>query len=183
VGLGLCFPVAASAGALGHAAGGGPSPGSSGSIVITDHQLNPALSSFQKDLKSEGKAVLPQNPDSETWKVFFIAWLNKIPNVGDVNIVFYDPQPPKAGEAREPVQAYPIHTKPSAKILMSQIDLKPEEGFKAGNKYQVMITRLLPDGKEDVFARTTLELKDKDGRAPSQVKAPGTGHTEVQNGQ
>ncbi len=152
------YATSAGAGAPGHAAG--PAPGSSGSIVITDHLLNPAMSSFQKDIKTEGKASLPKNPDSETWKVFFVAWLNKAPNADDVNIVFYEPGPAKPGQAREPVQAYPIHTKSSAKILMSQIDLKPEDGFKAGGKYQVLITRLI-NGKEDVYARTTLELTDK----------------------
>jgi hypothetical protein len=156
---GALAPGAALAGP-GHAASGGPPPGSSGSIVITDHQLNPAMSTFTKDVKSEAKASLSKNPDSETWKVHFIAWLNKSPNADDVNIVFYDQQPPKPGQAREPVQAYPIHTKSTAKILMSQIDLKPEDGFKAGGKYQVLITRLI-NGKEDVFARTTLELTDK----------------------
>jgi hypothetical protein len=147
----------------GHAAGhaGGPVPGSSGSIVITDHQLNPALSSFQKDLKSEAKASLPKNADSDTWKVHLIAYLNRAAGSEDVNVVFYDPQPVKPGQAREPVQAYPIRTKASAKIVISQLDLKPEDGFKAGGKYEVLVTRLLATGKEDVYARGTLELTDK----------------------
>ena len=166
IGLG----VAGHAGAAPHtAATGGPAPGSSGSIVITDHQLNPSLSSFQKDLKSEAKTTLAKNPDSDTWKVHFIAYLNHASGSEDVNVVFYDPQPPKAGQPREPIQAYPLHTKPNAKIVISQLDLKPEEGFKAGGKYQVLVTRLLVSGKEDVFARGSIELTDK--AAPDKAAA------------
>lgn len=154
--LGLFF----SAAVAGSAAAGGPAPGSTGSIVITDHELNPALSSFHKDLKSEARASLARNPETETWRLHFIAYLNRAPGADDVNLVFYDPQPPKAGQPREPVQAFPIHTKATAKILMSQIDLKPEDGFKPGGKYQVLVTRLI-NGKEDVYARGTVELTDK----------------------
>ena len=48
-----------------------------GAIVITDHMLNPALSSFQSDLKSEAKSSSAQNPDTESWKVHFVAHLKK----------------------------------------------------------------------------------------------------------
>ena len=139
----------------------GPAPGSSGSIVITDHQLNPALSSFQKDLRSEAKTTLAKNPDSDTWKIHFIAYLNHATSE-DVNVVFYDPEPLKPGQTREPIQAYPLHTKSNAKIVISQLDLKPEEGFKPGGKYQVLVTRLLTNGKEDVYARGSIELTDKE---------------------
>ena len=63
--------------------------------MITDHELNPALSSFQKDLRSEAKASLGKNPDSETWKLHFIAYLTRAPGADDVNLVFYDPFSPK----------------------------------------------------------------------------------------
>ena len=156
VALGLLLAAAAA----GPAVAGGPAPGSSGSIVITDHELNPALSSFHKDLKSEARSSLVRNPETETWRLHFIAYLNRAPGADDVNLVFYDPQPQKGGQPREPIQAFPIHTKASAKILMSQIDLKPEDGFKPGGKYQVLVTRLI-NGKEDVYARGTIELTDK----------------------
>ena len=41
---------------------------------------------------------------------------------------------------------------------MSNLDLRPDRGFKEGGKYQVLITRLI-NGKEEVYARTLLELK------------------------
>lgn len=150
-----------------------------GSIVITDHKLNPALSSFQKELKTENKLALTKDPDSDSWKVFFVANLSKQAGSEDVNVVFYDakdaaPKDKKAAAEREPVQAYPIRTKPTAKVLMSELSLKPEEGFKVGGKYQVLITRLI-NGKEDVYARTTLELKDVgEGVKAKEVRAPNT---------
>jgi hypothetical protein len=136
--------------------------------------LNPALSTFQSDLKSEAKASLTQNEESESWKVHFIAHLKKSPGSPDVNIVFYEigqaakqagkeaekapPKPVAKADAREPVQAYPIKTKQTATMLISEVTLKKEEGFKPGVKYQVLITRLI-NGKEEVYARTSLELK------------------------
>lgn len=157
------------------AVAGGPAPGA---IVITDHMLNPALSTFQSDLKSEAKASLTQNEESESWKVHFIAHLKKSPGSPDVNIVFYEigqaakqagkeaakedakapPKPVAKADAREPVQAYPIKTKQTATMLISEVTLKKEEGFKPGMKYQVLITCLI-NGKEEVYARTSLELK------------------------
>ncbi len=143
-----------------HAQAGGPAPGT---IVITERMLNPALSTFQSDLKSEARATLTKNSDSESWKVHFVAHLKKSPGSPDVNIVFYElgqaaKAASKSAEPREPVQAYPIKTKQTATILISEVNLKTEEGFKPGGKYQVLITRLI-NGKEEVYARTSLELK------------------------
>lgn len=56
------------------------------------------------------------------------------------------------------MQAYPIRTKRDAKIMLATLEIKPEDGFKVGGKYSVLITRLL-NGREDIYARTTLELK------------------------
>ena len=66
--------------------------------------------------------------------------------------------PVKAGQPKEPVQAYPLRTKATARMLQASIDLKDEDGFKAGKKYTVLITRLV-GGKEEVYARSALELK------------------------
>ena len=155
--LGLSFSLLVAAATPSRA--GGPVPGT---IVITERMLNPALSSFQSDLKSEARSTLTKNPDSESWKVHFIAHLKKSPGSPDVNIVFYEVgQAAKAAvkaSEREPVQAYPIKTRQTATMLISEVNLKTEEGFKPGGKYQVLITRLI-NGKEEVYARTSIELK------------------------
>ena len=41
---------------------------------------------------------------------------------------------------------------------MADVEIKPEDGFKAGNKYNMLVTRLI-GGHEEVYARTTIELK------------------------
>ena len=74
-------------------------------------------------------------------------------------MVFYDAaQPSEPGQAREPILFAEIGTAADTKVLMSNLDLRPDQGFKEGGKYQVLITRLI-NGKEEVYARTLLELK------------------------
>jgi hypothetical protein len=172
----LCLGLLLCAAAVSTEAQAGP-----GSIYITDHKVNPAASNFVRELKAENKAALLRDPDSASWKVYFVANLTKAAGAEDVNIVFYDlkdkadkGKKPQPGQDLEPVQAYPIRVKPTAKVLMSEVDLKPEEGFKPGGKYQVLITRLV-NGKEDVYARTTLELKDtEEGKKARDYKAPNS---------
>lgn len=129
--------------------------GPNGSIVLTDKKIDAGARNFKKEVKASAKTVIAKPAESENWHLYFVAYLNRAPGDPDVNIVFYDPA--QKGE-REPVNAYPIHTKPTAKILVSDVEIKPEEGFKPGKKYQVLITRLV-NGKEDVYARSTVELK------------------------
>ena len=130
-----------------------------GSIVVTERKLNPGMRSFQEDLKTEAKKVLTKKPEHENWKVFFVAYLKKAAGDSKVNVVFYDAnQPSKPGQLREPLTYAEIGTKPDTKVLMSDLDLRPDQGFKEGGKYQVLITRLV-NGKEEVYARTMLELK------------------------
>ena len=95
-----------------------------GSIVVTERRMNPALRSFQEDLKTEATKVLTKKPEHENWKIHFAE----------------------------------IGTKPDTKVLMSDLELRPDQGFKEGGKYQVLITRLI-NGKEEVFARTLVDLK------------------------
>jgi len=130
-----------------------------GSIVVTERRLNPALHSFQEDLKTEARKVLSKKPELENWKIFFVAYLKKAAGDSKVNVVFYDAaQSNKPGQPREPIHFAEIGTKPDTKVLMSDLDLRPDQGFKEGGKYQVLITRLI-NGKEEVYARTQLELK------------------------
>ncbi len=130
-----------------------------GSIVVTERKLNPYLNSFQQDLKTEAKKVLTKQGERESWKVYFVAYLKKAAGDSKVNVVFYDAnEKAKPGQERDPVHFAEIGTKPDAKVLMSEVELRPDLGFKEGGKYQVLITRLI-NGKEEVYARTQLELK------------------------
>lgn len=124
----------------------------SGTVIITDHQMDPKSPTFEKDLKKAQKASLTK--DAAGWHVYFVAYLKKVAGSTDVNLVFYDLTEGKGAQGN----AYPIGTQADAKIIMSDILVNPEQDFKAGHKYDVRITRLV-NGKEDIYARTKLELK------------------------
>lgn len=134
----------------------GPQPGTPGTITITDKKLDVAKVTSVKDLKSEQRGILKKGADELGWKVYLVAHLNRAPGSDEVNLVFYD-QAPKPGQPREPVNAFAIHTKKDAKIMTAEVEIRPDEGFKPGGKYTVFITRLI-GGKEEVYARTTLDL-------------------------
>lgn len=122
-----------------------------GTLVITDIRVDPGPS-FEKDLKAAQKSVLGKQ--GETWHVYFVAFLKKPAAAEDLFVVFY-----KQGESKhESVNNYPVHTKMGAKIVMADFEIRPDDGFKAGGKYKVLVTRLV-GGREDVYASTTLELK------------------------
>jgi len=123
-----------------------------GTIGVTDHALDPSSKTFDRDLRKAMRTSLKADASGH-WHVYFVAYLNKAPGAEEVNAVFYDLPLKKDDQP----SAFPIQTKPSARILMSDLDLSPEQGLKAG-KYQLRITRLV-DGKETVLAKTNLELK------------------------
>ncbi len=124
----------------------------SGSLLITDHAMDPKSPTFERDLRRAAKTALPRVGDG--WHLYFVAYLKRSPGAPELNLVFYETQ----GGKREQVNVFPIQTQESAKVLMSEAEISPENGFKVGGKYQVLLTRLI-GGKEEVYARTTLELK------------------------
>ena len=124
-----------------------------GTLIVTDKRIDTSPENFEKEARAAARTSLGKSGDG--WKVHFVAWLKKAPGAEEINIVFYD----AAGKSREPVNHYPIRTKPTVKVLVSEVDIKPEDGFKAGGKYNVLITRLI-GGREEVYARTTLQLTD-----------------------
>jgi hypothetical protein len=124
--------------------------GAGAGIYITDHALDPASKTFDKDVKKMAKPALEKS--GEKWHVYFVAYLSKPADADELNIVFYN-----AANLKEEPNAFPIHTKTGAKVLMSDVEVGPEDGVKPG-KYDVRITRLV-GGKEVVFARTKLQLK------------------------
>jgi hypothetical protein len=126
--------------------------GSPGSMVLTAEQVDTADSNFEKNAKSKQISTLTKN--GEQWTLYFLAFLKKAAGSKQVQLVFYD----EAEKKHEPTNAFPIDTQPSAKILTSSVTFSADQGFKAGHKYNVMVTRLV-GGHEDVYARATITLK------------------------
>jgi hypothetical protein len=121
-----------------------------GTIVVTDHALDPKSGSFEKELKKAQKTSLAKTNGS--WHVYFVAYLNKAAGTKELNFVFYE-LGKKGGEPT----AFPIGTQESAKIVMSDFEISSEQGVTPG-KYEVRVTRLA-NGKEEVYAKAKLELK------------------------
>jgi hypothetical protein len=144
------------AGPAASAASGCIGGGAQGTITITEKMIEPASASNAAALKAAQRCSLAKQADEDGWHINLVAHLNRPPGAEEVNIVFYD-LVPKPGP-REAVQAYPIRTRKDGKVMLATLEIKPEDGFKAGGKYSVLITRLI-NGREDIYARTTLELK------------------------
>lgn len=145
-------PVAAPAAA----AVGCPGGGLPGTLTITEKKLEPSDANNLKLLKAEQRCVIVKPKDEEGWTLYIVAHLNRPPGADSVNLVLFDQaQPATPGNE---VQAYPLRTKKDAKVLMATAEIKPEEGFKAGGKYNILLTRLV-GGKQEVYAKTTVELK------------------------
>lgn len=132
-------------------------PGTLGTITITEKKIETSVVNSPKELKAAAVSSLTKGKEDDGWKVYFVAHMNRAPGAEEVNIAFYD-QSPKPGQPREAVNFYPMRTKKDGKIMMAEIEIKPEDGFKVGGKYNVLLTRLI-NGKEEVYARTTVELK------------------------
>jgi hypothetical protein len=126
--------------------------GAPGSMVLTAEQVDTSDSDFEKNAKKKQISTLSKS--GEQWTLFILAFLKKSAGSKEVQLVFYD----AADKKHEPTNAFPIETQPSAKILTSQVTFNADQGFKAGHKYNVMVTRLI-GGHEDVYARSTITLK------------------------
>ena len=121
-------------------------------MVLTSEQVDANDANFEKDAKSKQVTSLTKSGDQ--WTLYFLAFLKKAAGSKEVQLVFYD----AAEKKHEPTNAFPIETVPNAKILVSSVNFSGDQGFKAGHKYNVMVTRLI-GGHEEVYARTTVTLK------------------------
>ena len=126
--------------------------GSPGTMVLTAEQVDTSDANFEKTAKSKQISTLSKS--GEQWTLYFLAFLKKAAGSKEVQLVFYD----SAEKKHEPTNAFPIETQPNAKILTSSVNFSGDQGFKAGHKYNVMVTRLI-GGHEEVYARSTITLK------------------------
>jgi hypothetical protein len=123
-----------------------------GSLFITPEQVDTSNTDFEKSLKQ--KAVHSIEKGGDQWTLYFVAFLKKAPGAKEVQLVFYD----TGVKGHEPTNNFPIETQSNAKILSSSVSFGPDQGFKAGHTYHVLITRLI-GGKEEVYARSEVTLK------------------------
>lgn len=123
-----------------------------GTLVVTGDPVDATDPNFEKDVKKHEVREIEKSGDQ--WTINFVAFLKKAAGSKTVQLVFYD----TAEKKHEPTNNFPIATQPSAKILTSSVNFSTDQGFKAGHRYNVMITRLI-GGHEEVYARSMLTLK------------------------
>jgi hypothetical protein len=127
-----------------------------GQLIVSDTQIR---SDYDDDkemiaaLKKAHKPSLSKPDGSETWSVYFIAFLSKKPGGKAVSLVFYD-----VSGKRTYVSAKEIQIDPSSNILVADVEVSEEDGIKKGHKYDVVLGRMV-GGREQVFARTKLSFK------------------------
>ena len=126
--------------------------GTPGTMVLSNEQIDTSDADFEKNAKKKAISSLAKSGDQ--WTLYFLAYLKKAAGAKEVQLVFYD----AAEKKHEQTNAFPIETQPKAKILTSSVTFSADQGFKAGHKYNVMVTRLI-GGHEDVYARSTITLK------------------------
>lgn len=135
-----------------------PGGGTSGTITVTEKKLDSSQVSSATVLKAEQRCTLGKEKSSDDWEVNLIAHLSRAIGAEQVNIVFYDQGSGKPETPGNEVNSFSIKTKKDTKIVIATLEINPDGGFKVGGKYSIVITRLV-NGREEVYAKTTLQLK------------------------
>jgi hypothetical protein len=109
---------------------------------------------YTKTLKKIHKSTFTKD-DSGNWTVHFLAFMKGAAGSDKVNIVFYD-----ITKGGKPDQVHYIEFNVTAaqKTLKSVFKLNADDPVKAGNKYDVRLTKVV-GGKEVILARVTLSFK------------------------
>lgn len=134
-----------------------PGGGASGTITVTEKKLDPSQVSNASVLKVEQRCTLAKDKSADEWELNLVAHLSRAIGAEQVNIVFYDQASGKPETPGNEVNSFSIRTKKDTKIVLATLEINPDGGFKVGGKYSIVITRLL-NGREEVYARTTLQL-------------------------
>ena len=126
--------------------------GAPGSMIITASPVDTSQSDFEKAAKQAQVKTIDKSGDE--WSFSFLAWLKRADPAPEINVAFYD----VAEKGHELVNAVAVSVPPRAKVMTSTVSIGPEQGFKPGHTYSVLLTRV-KDGKENVFAQSKLTLR------------------------
>ena len=127
-----------------------------GQIFASDEPLPDPTGSwgdYTKTLKKLHKTTFTKN-EAGGWVVHFLAFMKGTAGGTKVNIVFYDITKGKPDQ----IHYIEFNVTPTQKTLKSVFKLNADDPVKAGNKYDVRLTKVV-GGKEVILARTTLTFK------------------------
>jgi hypothetical protein len=128
----------------------------SGQIITTDQTIpDPGenTAAWVKELKKLNKTTFTKD-ENGNWTVHFLAFMKGAAGGDKLNIVFYDITKGKPDQ----VHYIEFNVTAAQKTLKSMFRLNADDPVKAGNKYDVRLTKVV-NGKEVVLARTTLTFK------------------------
>lgn len=123
-----------------------------GSMIITADPIDTTSSDFAKAAKEAQVKEVDKKGDQ--WSFSFLAWLKRADPASEINVAFYD----VATKGHELVNAVAVSVPPRAKVMTSTVSIGPDQGFKAGHTYHVLLTRV-KNGRENVFAQSKLTLR------------------------
>ncbi|MBI5479405.1 MAG: hypothetical protein HY906_11140 [Deltaproteobacteria bacterium] len=127
-----------------------------GQIITSDQPLpDPSgnTGAWVKELKKAHKSTFTKD-ENGNWQVHFLAFMKGAAGGNKLNVVFYDITKGKPDQ----VHYIEFNVTPTQKTLKSVFKLNTEDPVKAGNKYDVRLTKVV-GGKEVILARVTLTFK------------------------
>jgi hypothetical protein len=104
------------------------------------------------NIKKQEKKEITKSGDG--WKVHLLAFMNGPARATELKLAFFD----VGGKANEPVNSFDLTSTEKQNTMASQITLEASGGFKAGNRYRVVLLRL-NGNKETHLAKGEISLK------------------------
>jgi len=127
-----------------------------GQIICSDQPLpdpSGSWAEYTKSLKKLHKSTFTKD-ENGNWTVHFLAFMKGAAGGDKLNIVFYDITKGKPDQ----VHYIEFNVTATQKTLKSVFKLNADDPVKAGNKYDVRLTKVV-NAKEVILARTTLTFK------------------------
>lgn len=125
-----------------------------GQIIVSDQEIPADWESDQAmvaGLKKLHRTKVAKQ--GETWRFYFMGFLQKKAGAPQINLVFYD-----VSKKRTYVSNKEINIDPGSNIVVADVEVSEEDGIQPGKTYEVVLGRMV-GGKETVFARTKLTFK------------------------
>jgi hypothetical protein len=110
-----------------------------------------------KNLEKHARPTIKHHAESDgvaSWRIAFVAFMNKKPGVSQVSLDFYTDDAKKAYVANKRLTGI----SPDIALLASEIDISEDDGLTRGRSYVVKLTATVK-GKDVVLSTASLKTK------------------------